>query len=96
MDLSKISAVNGFGASALSAGMFAALVYFTMNLIQYYSTEPFQSDVYVVQRLYAVVRTTMVTIFALATGITGVTALGIFALSCQVAFSRLTGRFDSE
>eukprot|EP00190_Bangiopsis_sp_CCMP1999_P003376 CAMPEP_0198730794 /NCGR_PEP_ID=MMETSP1475-20131203/26347_1 /TAXON_ID= ORGANISM="Unidentified sp., Strain CCMP1999" /NCGR_SAMPLE_ID=MMETSP1475 /ASSEMBLY_ACC=CAM_ASM_001111 /LENGTH=198 /DNA_ID=CAMNT_0044493659 /DNA_START=50 /DNA_END=646 /DNA_ORIENTATION=+ len=96
VDLSKVNATYGFGSAAFTFAMCFALFTFTNMLINYYNTNPFQSDVYVVNRVYAVVKTAMVTIFSLATGIVGVTSLGIFGLSCQVAYMRLTGQFNKE
>eukprot|EP00188_Purpureofilum_apyrenoidigerum_P002825 Plantae.Rhodophyta-Purpureofilum_apyrenoidigerum.ctg28857.p1 GENE.Plantae.Rhodophyta-Purpureofilum_apyrenoidigerum.ctg28857~~Plantae.Rhodophyta-Purpureofilum_apyrenoidigerum.ctg28857.p1 ORF type:complete len:236 (+),score=26.91 Plantae.Rhodophyta-Purpureofilum_apyrenoidigerum.ctg28857:57-710(+) len=96
VDLSKVNALYGFGSSAFTFAIFCALFTFTNVLIQYYSTNPFQSDVYVVNRIYSVVKTAMVTIFSLATGIVGVTSLGILGLSCQVTYMQLTGKFDKK
>uniref|UniRef100_A0A7S2ZS45 Uncharacterized protein n=1 Tax=Rhodosorus marinus TaxID=101924 RepID=A0A7S2ZS45_9RHOD len=95
-DLSKINIFYGFGAAATSGAIFYVLLRFTLLLIDFYSGDPFRSDVYFVERLYAVARVAMMSLFTLATGVTGVTALGIFLLSCQVSYMRLTGAFDKE
>lgn len=48
------------------------------------------------QRLSAVVRTGLVCLFALGSGISGVTALGLFLLGMRTTSAAITGEFRNE
>lgn len=94
-----ISRVNPFSALLGSAGagvMFWAAWHVLQGTVAFYMSHPFESDYYVLVRINAVVRTVLVGMFALASGISGVTSLGLFLLCGRTAKGRITGEFKKD
>jgi Protein of unknown function (DUF3082) len=91
-----ISRVNPASALLGSVGAFA--IFYTawstlQFFVQFYLTHPFETDMYVLRRINAIVRTVLVGIFALASGISFVTSLGLLLLSGRTAIAAVTGEF---
>ena len=59
----------------------------------YFSSHTFDDQIYVVQRLGGVVRVGVVCLLALASGISGVTGLGLFLLAGRTGIAKVTGEF---
>lgn len=94
-----ISNVNPL--AALSGGIGAAAIAFVLwNMLQisanFFITHPYESDFYVVARISAVVRTTIVGVLALASGISGVTSVGLTLLAGRTTIAAITGEFRKE
>jgi hypothetical protein len=93
VDISRVNplsaAVGGVGAAA----MFWAAWTVLQGTVAFYTAHPFDSDMYVLRRINAVVRTVLVGMLALASGISGVTSLGLFLLSGRTAAAAVTGEF---
>jgi Protein of unknown function (DUF3082) len=91
-----LSRVNPFSALAGSFGA-AVMAYAAWHVLEatanFYVNHPFDTEFYVVRRINAIVRTALVGIFALASGISGVTALGLFLLAGRVGVAAVTGEF---
>lgn len=80
------------GAGLISAGLWQVLI----HAAAYFSLHTFQGDIYVVQRLGGVVRVGVVCLLALASGISGVTGVGLGLLAGRTAWGRLVGEWDEK
>lgn len=94
-----ISQVNPLGALSGAAG--AALISFAAwtalrALVAAYVAHPMETDFYVVQRVSAIVRTAVVGLLALASGISGVTSLGLLLLSGRTLALAITRTFAAN
>lgn len=84
-----LSAFSGaFGAALISAAIWSLL----QVLVKMYALHPIESDFYVVNRITAVVRTAVVGLLALGSGMSGVTGMGLFLLGFRVSADTLTKR----
>lgn len=84
-------------AGSVGAGVIAVTLWYTLQgLVVAYSAHPLQSEFYVVQRMVAVVRTAVVGLLALASGISGVTSVGLLLLGSQVTYDSITSRNDGN
>lgn len=96
MDISHVSPfsalIGAIGAIGISAAMWHTMTWFISFVIQH----PLNNEIYVVQRLSVVVRTALVCLMALASGISGVTALGLFLLTGRTTIGRIRGEFKSD
>lgn len=94
IDVSRVhplsALVGSFGAAGISYAVWS-LLQFT---VLFFASHPPSTDVYVVTRITAVVRTVLVCLFALGSGISGVTSLGLLMLSFRTAYGRVTGEFE--
>lgn len=88
-DYSHVKPWAAFSGSVGAGIMALALWYILRTLVEAYNLHPMQSDFYVVQRLVAVVRTAVVGLLALASGISGVTSLGLLLLGGQVIYDSI-------
>lgn len=96
-DYSHVRPWAAFSGSAGAAAMAVALWYILQTLVEAYNLHPLQSDFYVVQRLVAVVRTAVVGLLALASGISGVTSVGLLLLGAQVTYDSINeGKNDDS
>ncbi|PXF46640.1 hypothetical protein BWQ96_03629 [Gracilariopsis chorda] len=84
--------VGAFGAAFISYAVWSALGYIAF----FFASHPLDDQIYVVQRLSAVVRTGLVCLFALGSGISGVTSLGLFLLFGRTAYGTLSGEFRNS
>eukprot|EP00177_Eucheuma_denticulatum_P004088 GFKZ01007401.1.p1 GENE.GFKZ01007401.1~~GFKZ01007401.1.p1 ORF type:complete len:207 (-),score=18.06 GFKZ01007401.1:131-751(-) len=93
IDISRVNPFSAFlgagGASVMSYAAWASLI----HIITFFVSHPLTDEIYVVQRITAVVRTCLVCLFALGSGISGVTALGLFLLGLRTSFAAVTGEF---
>lgn len=91
-DYSHVRPLPAFAGAAAAAVMSAALWKALQMAVDVYVEHPFVSDVYALNRVTAVVRTAVVGLLALASGISGVTAAGLALLGGQVTVETLTGK----
>lgn len=90
-DYGHVKPIPSF-AGAAGAALISGTLWTVLNkLIALYMEHPFTTDFYVVQRITAVVRVAVVGLLALATGISGVTALGLLLLGARVSIDALSG-----
>jgi hypothetical protein len=94
LDISTVDPAQAFLGSAGSFVMFAIIWSMTSYVMKYFELhpDPLNSEWYVVQRVSAVIRTVLLTTFALGSGLTGITSLGLFALGVRVIQKRITGK----
>ncbi len=64
----------------------------TSSIGHSFAAKPIQSDSYIVQRISSAVRTLVIGLSAMGTGIFGLAALGLFGLGIQVSIQRLRVR----
>ena len=75
---------------SLTAAAIAAVLYLlTSSIAQNFASKPPQSTNMTVLKISAAVRTLVVGMSALGTGIFGIAALGLFALGIQILWQRL-------
>lgn len=67
-----------------------------MMWLDYFGRHGLEEQVYVVRRIGGVVRTVIVGGFALASGFSGVTAVGLAGLAGRVAWERVFGEFQER
>lgn len=80
-------------SGALIAGGIAIALYsLTISIAQTFATKPIQSDNPTVVNIASAVRTLVVGMSALGTGIFGLVALGLVALAIQILIQQLTKR----
>jgi Protein of unknown function (DUF3082) len=93
VDLSRVNPFSALAGSFGAAVMAYAAWHVLVGTANFYANHPFDTDFYVVRRINAIVRTALVGIFALASGISGVTALGLFLLAGRTGMAAITGEF---
>lgn len=82
--------------SSVFSGVMALGVYRLMTaIIETYSAKPVISDNIFVLKLTVAVRTLVIGIAALGTGVFGFVALGLFLLGLQITFKDLSKKFSS-
>lgn len=77
------------GAS-IAGGLTIALYSLTSSIAQSFAAKPLHSDNALVLRISAAVRTLVVGVSTLATGVFGLVAIGLVALAVQVLIQQLT------
>lgn len=95
----NISHVNPLGAfvGAGAAAFISYIAWLTLGYtVNFFVTHPLTDQIYIVQRISAVVRTVLVCLFALGSGISGVTALGLFLLGIRTTAAAITGEFRNN
>lgn len=96
VDISRVSPfsaiLGAIGAFGISAATWHTMTWFIAFVVQH----PLTDEIYIVQRLSVVVRTALVCLLALASGISGVTGLGLFLLSGRTTIGRFRGEFTSD
>ena len=94
-DKPEVTPLKCFFSSVFS-GVMALGVYRLMSaIIETYSTKPVISDSILVLKLTVAVRTLVIGIAALGTGVFGFVALGLFLLGIQITFKDLTKKFSN-
>jgi hypothetical protein len=87
---SKLTPLRCF-TGALVAGTIAVLLYqATGGVAATFATHAVQSDNFIVMRMSAAVRTLVIGMFALATGVFGMAAIGLGGLGFQLLFKPAT------
>jgi hypothetical protein len=87
------SPVRCLSGALISGGMAIALYSLMTSIAQTFAAKPIHSDNPAVVNIASAVRTLVVGIVALGTGIFGLVALGLVALAVQILVQRLTKRF---
>lgn len=86
-DFSKINPLSAFAGSA-GAALISVIVWRLLNATaRFAATHPLDEQIYIVQRLAVVVRTCLVCLFALGSGISGVTSLGLLLLAFRTSYA---------
>jgi len=90
IDVATVDPLQALAGSAIGAVMFVLIWGATSSLMNFFQNDPnpFHNDIYVVQRLSAVIRTVLLTVFALLSGISGAATLGLLALAVKSAAAR--------
>jgi len=82
---------------AIVAGVIAYALYkMTSSIGHSFAAKPIQSDSYIVHRISAAVRTLVIGLSAMGTGIFGLASLGLFGLGIQVLIQRLRGQASPD
>ncbi|WP_036487979.1 DUF3082 domain-containing protein [Myxosarcina sp. GI1] len=92
----KITLLRCWTASILSGGLATAIYFLMMSIVQTYANKPVTSANPVVVNLTVAVRTLVIGMAALGTGVFGIVALGLFLLGIQVAIQNLQRRFSKK
>jgi hypothetical protein len=87
------SPVRCLSGALISGGMAIALYSLMTSIAQTFAAKPIHSDNPAVINIASAVRTLVVGVVALGTGIFGLVALGLVALAVQILVQRLTKRF---
>ncbi len=82
--------------SSVFSGVMALGVYRLMTaIIETYSTKPVVADNMLVLKITIAVRTLVIGVAALGTGVFGFVALGLFLLGLQITFKDLSKKFSN-
>ncbi len=81
-----------FSGALIAGGIAIALYYLTASIAQTFAAKPIHSHNPTVVNIASAVRTLVVGMSALATGIFGLVTLGLVALAVQIMFQELTKR----
>lgn len=96
IDISRVNPfsalIGSIGAATISAVAWKILLF----VIEFSLAHPLDDQIYIVQRISVVVRTALVCLFALGSGISAVTALGLLMLFFRTAYAAVTGEFDTQ
>jgi hypothetical protein len=84
------------GGSIVSGGIASVLYNLTASIAQAFANKPISSDNFTTQRIGAAVRTLVVGLSALGTGIFALAAVGLFALGIQILLQRSKKEPDSS
>ena len=95
-DISDVNPLSAFGGALGGALISGALWLLLRFLLEAYITHPLETDFYVVQRISAIVRTAVVGLLALGSGISGVTSLGLFLLGSRRTLDSARKAFSSR
>jgi Protein of unknown function (DUF3082) len=82
--------------AVISGGMAYALYSLMIAIATTFATKPIHSDNPMVVNISSAVRTLVVGVVALGTGIFGIVALGLLALAVQLLFQQLTKQAEKE
>lgn len=96
IDISKANPLSAFVGAAGAAFISFVAWQFLNGTIEFSLSHPVNDQIYVVQRVAGVVRTTLVCIFALGSGISGVTGLGLALLGFRTSYGVITGEFSKK
>ena len=92
-DLSGINPLSAY-AGAAGAGLISWMTWTLLQaIVQLYVTHPLQTDFYVVLRISSIIRITIVGLLSLASGMSGVTSIGLLLLAGRTTIGVLTGEF---
>ncbi|MEC4815557.1 MAG: DUF3082 domain-containing protein [Scytonema sp. PMC 1069.18] len=82
--------------AVISGGMAYALYSLMIAIATTFATKPIHSDNPIVVNISSAVRTLVVGVIALGTGIFGIVAIGLLALAVQLLFQQLTKQTESK
>jgi Protein of unknown function (DUF3082) len=86
VDRDKATPFNCLMASLISGGLAFAVYSLMAAIIQTYANKPVVADNEIVLRITVAVRTLVIGVAALGTGVFGFVAVGLFLLGLQVTF----------
>jgi Protein of unknown function (DUF3082) len=93
VDISRVNPASALLGSVGAFGIFYCTWSILQFFVQFYVSHPFETDMYVLRRINSIVRTVLVGIFALASGISFVTSFGLLLLCGRTGIAALTGEF---
>jgi hypothetical protein len=93
-DLNGINPLTPLSFSLVPAGLSLGGWKLTVYLAGHLAVQYLNSDIYPLQRASIVIRNIVIGLTTLATGFSGVIALGLFLLGIRVAFGVLSGELD--
>lgn len=92
----EVTPLSCFFASLISGGI-AALVYMLMSaIVSTYADKPVISESVIVIKITTAVRTLVIGVAALGTGVFGIVAVGLFLLGIQVTIKSLTKQASND
>lgn len=94
-DLSRGNPWSALLGSAGAAIMSAAAWRMLTAVVAFAVLHPMDDRIYIIQRITVVIRTALVCIFALGSGISGVTSLGLLLLSFRLTYAVITKEFHN-
>lgn len=93
-NLNGVNPLIALGGSVVALGGSAFLWYCTRYLAALFASHPITTDIYSLQRLFAVFRNGVMGLISLASGFFGVTGVGLFLLGARVAYGVAIGELD--
>lgn len=96
VDISNANPASTFLGASVAALLSFAAWNMLNNAVHFAVTHPMDDQIYIVQRVTVVIRTALVSLFALASGFSGVTSLGLFLLTLRLSWATITGEFATE
>eukprot|EP00815_Leptocylindrus_aporus_P011664 CAMPEP_0116064972 /NCGR_PEP_ID=MMETSP0322-20121206/9441_1 /TAXON_ID=163516 /ORGANISM="Leptocylindrus danicus var. apora, Strain B651" /LENGTH=322 /DNA_ID=CAMNT_0003551109 /DNA_START=32 /DNA_END=1003 /DNA_ORIENTATION=+ len=93
-NLNGVNPTVALGASFVAFAGAGILWYITGYLAALFATHPITTDIYSLQRLFAVFRNAVMGLVSLASGFFGVTGMGLFLLGVRVSYGVMTGELD--
>lgn len=93
IDISRINPFSALFGSVAAGGISYGAWLALGGIVAFFVSHPLDDQIYVVQRLGAVARTILVCLFALGSGMSGVTSLGLGALFVRTSYGRVSGEF---
>lgn len=94
VDLNGVSPFFAFGGTSFTAFLSFLFWRITIGMATHFNGLHINTDFYPIQRLVNVASTVFVGMAALGAGVTGMTALGLFLLSCKITIGVATGELD--
>lgn len=92
----EVTPLSCFFASIIAGGI-ATMIYFLMiGIFETYANKPVLSSSVLAIKIATAVRTLVVGIAALGTGVFGIVAVGLFLLGIQVTIKSLSGQASSN
>jgi hypothetical protein len=80
------------GGAIVAGGIAIVLYLLTVSIAQNFAAKPLHTSNFTAQRISSAVRTLVIGMSALGTGIFGLAAFGLFGLSIQLTIQRLRGQ----
>ena len=93
-NLNGVNPTVALGASFVAFAGAGILWYIKGYLAALFATHPITTDIYSLQRLFAVFRNAVMGLVSLASGFFGVTGMGLFLLGVRVSYGVMTGELD--
>lgn len=90
-EMAGINPLSPLAGAAGAAVMSAAAWQMLLATVNFAAMHPMDDRIYIVQRVAVVIRTTLVCLFALGSGISGVTSVGLFLVGLRLAYAHQSG-----
>lgn len=92
----EVTPLSCFFASIIAGGI-ATMIYFLMSgIVETYANKPVLSSSVLAIKIATAVRTLVIGIAALGTGVFGIVAVGLFLLGIQVTIKSITGQASNS